>query len=181
MADPGTTEPLNRICVVGCSGTGKSTLTRQLGAVLDLPMYHLDALLWQADWVMTDRETEERVQREIAAKDRWIIDGNFGSTMNIRFPRAQAIIWLDLPTRTAVWGVLKRLAYYRGRWRPDMAEGCTERFDWDFLKWVLEFREKDRHRIIQRIEAHGSHARLFHITHRRQLPKVIKTLSSLHT
>jgi adenylate kinase family enzyme len=166
-----------RICVIGCSGTGKSTLSRQIGERMGLPVHHLDAMLWRAGWVMTDRETEERVQREVIASDCWVIDGNFGSTMAIRFPRAQAIIWLDYPTWLAMWGVVRRVAHEKGRVRADMAEGCTERWDWPFMKWVLEFRQKHRARVIEHIRDHGTHARLFHITRRRQLSDVFTALN----
>jgi adenylate kinase family enzyme len=167
-----------RICVIGCSGTGKSTLARHLGARLGLPVHHLDAMLWQAGWVMSDKQTEERLQHEVVAGQRWIIDGNFGSTMNIRLPRADAIIWLDYPTWLCTWGVLRRLAHERGRTRPDMAPGCTERWDWGFMKWVLEFNEKHRWRIPKYVEQYGRHAKLFHVTCRRQLARLFDALST---
>jgi adenylate kinase family enzyme len=126
---------------------------------------------------MSGREEEEAAQREVVVHDRWIIDGNFGSTMAIRFPRADAIIWLDFPTWLCLWGVVRRVAHQRGRTRPDMAVGCAERWDWPFMKWVLEFNQKHRARIIDHIRDHGSHAKLFHITHRSQLPEVFTALN----
>ncbi|MBK8207613.1 MAG: hypothetical protein IPK87_12625 [Planctomycetes bacterium] len=171
-----TLGPFERICVIGCSGTGKSTLARRLGVRMGLPVHHLDAMLWRAGWVMTDRETEERTQREVVATDRWIIDGNFGSTMVIRFPRAQAIIWLDYPTWLAMWGVTRRVAHEKGRVRDDMAQGCPERWDLGFYKWVLEFRQKQRGHILEHIRDFGSHARLVHITRRSQLPSALVQL-----
>lgn len=143
---------------------------------MGLPVHHLDAMLWRAGWVMTDRETEERTQREVVATDRWIIDGNFGSTMVIRFPRAQAIIWLDYPTWLAMWGVTRRVAHEKGRVRDDMAQGCPERWDLGFYKWVLEFRQKQRGHILEHIRDFGSHARLVHITRRSQLPSALVQL-----
>ena len=162
-----------RICVIGCGGTGKSTLSRLLGERLGLPVFHLDAVIWQPGWVLPSRDEMIALQEGIADGERWVIDGNWGSTMPVRLSRADTIIWLDYPTRTAVWGVLKRLAYWRGRWRPDMAEGCVEGFDWEFLRYVIEFRVKHRQRIVDNIEAHGRHARLIRVPRRRELSKML--------
>ncbi len=165
-----------RICVIGCGGTGKSTLARLLGDRMDLPVFHLDALIWQAGWVLPSREDIIAAQKGNSDGERWVIDGNWDSTMPVRLARADTIIWLDYPTRTALWGIMKRLAHWRGRGRPDMAEGCVERFDWEFLRWVVEFRSKHRQRIPEKIREHGSHARLFQITRRSELPAVLDEL-----
>lgn len=167
-----------RICVIGCGGTGKSTLSRLLGERLDLPVFHLDALIWQAGWVLPPREKMIAVQEGITDGDRWVIDGNWGSTMPVRLARADTIIWLDYPTRAALWGVLKRVAHWRGRWRPDMAEGCVEGYDWEFLRYVLEFRTIHRQRIVDNVAAHGQHARLYKPTSRRELPAILKRLGA---
>lgn len=174
MAETGTIE---RICIVGCSGTGKSTLARLLGERLGLPVVHLDQLFWQSGWVGVDRATEVARQQAAVALPRWIIDGNFGSTMAIRFPRSQAIVWLDLPTHAALWGILRRVAHTRGRSRPDLPEGCPERFDWPFTKWVLEFRSKHRQLIQSMIDRHGRHAKLIRVTRRRDIAGVPRLLA----
>ncbi|MBX3460623.1 MAG: hypothetical protein KF696_11780 [Planctomycetes bacterium] len=175
MAETGAIE---RICIVGCSGTGKSTLARQLGARLGLPVIHLDQLFWLPGWVGVDRATEIARQQAAAAQPRWIIDGNFGGTMAIRFPRAQAIVWLDLPTHAALWGVLRRVAHLRGRTRADLPEGCPERFDWPFTKWVLEFRDKHRQLVERMLEQHGRHARLIQIRRRKDIALVPELLAA---
>lgn len=167
---------LERICVIGCPGTGKSTLATELGAAFQLPVFHLDRLFWRSGWVEGDPDAFMRNVRDIVAQERWIIDGNYSRTMPLRFPRSHAIVWLDLSTTAALWGVLRRYAHSRGRTRPDMADGCSERWDWGFIKWVLGFRERQRNR--QHIDTWGSHARLIHVTHRRELAGLAERLQS---
>ena len=164
-----------RICVIGCPGTGKSTLAQQLGAALSLPVYHLDRMFWLPGWVQRAEPEFDAALREVVARDRWIIDGNYARTMPLRFPRATAIVWLDLPLRAALWGVLRRYAHTRGRVRPDMGNGCPERWDWEFIEWVLGFQARQRNQ--QHIANHAPQARLIHITRRTQMRAVPELLS----
>src|SRR5688572_20555021 len=74
---------MKRIALIGNGGSGKSTVARQLGVLLGLPVYHLDALLWKPGWVPTTDEESIPLQRDLVARESWIIDGNYGSTMDI--------------------------------------------------------------------------------------------------
>jgi adenylate kinase family enzyme len=172
MADE--SEKPERICVIGCPGTGKSTLAVRAGHALDLPVYHLDRMFWRAGWVQRDEREFDAALREVIARDRWIIDGNYARTMPLRFPRAQAIVWLDLPLRDALWGVLRRYAHTRGRNRPDMGDGCPERWDWEFIQWVLGFNARQRNR--EHIQKWAPQAKVIHITRRRQVDGVPELL-----
>ncbi|MCW1403194.1 hypothetical protein OKA06_12970 [Novosphingobium sp. MW5] len=74
------------------------------------------------------------------AQDRWIIDGNYGSTLPERIKRADTVVWLDYPTVQCLWRVFRRWWQYRGTNRPDMTEGCNENLNWEFLHFVATFR-----------------------------------------
>jgi adenylate kinase family enzyme len=141
-------QPPQRIAVIGCSGAGKSTLARPLAFATGLPLVHLDAEHWQPGWVEPDeREWEKRCAAMIAER-RWIIDGHYGSTLEPRLRRAELVIWLDLPTGACLWGAIRRWVAYRGRVRPDMGVDCPEKFDLEFLRWILGFRRNVRPRIV---------------------------------
>ena len=84
-----------RILILGCGGAGKSTLARRLGAATGLPVVHLDGLYWQPGWVAMERAAWRRTVENEIAKDAWIIDGNFGSSLELRLSRAQAAVYLD--------------------------------------------------------------------------------------
>jgi adenylate kinase family enzyme len=141
------------LSIIGCAGSGKSTLAVRLGDLLDLPVIHLDQHFWQAGWQVTPREVwRERVQ-SLVERERWIIDGHYRSTMDIRLPCSDTIVFLDYATWRCLLGVARRVWRYRGRTRPDLAPDCPERMpDWQFLNWILGFRTRHRPEILERLE-----------------------------
>ena len=135
---------MERIMIIGCGGAGKSTLARQLGAKLNLPVVHLDKLFWRPGWEQISREEFDRLHREALAQERWIMDGNFDRTMDERIKRCDTAIYLDFSRFACLMGVCKRVLTTYGKVRPDMGEGCPERIDWEFLKWVWDFNKNKR-------------------------------------
>ena len=135
---------MERIIIIGCGGAGKSTLARKLGEVLDLPVVHLDKLFWKPGWVETSHEEFDALLAQELAKDQWIMDGNFNRTMPERMKRCDTIIYLDFSRFACLMGVLKRIITTYGKVRPDMGEGCPERIDLEFLKWVWNFNKNKR-------------------------------------
>lgn len=133
-----------RVLVIGSPGAGKSTLAAQLAAALGLPLVHLDQLFWSAGWEMRTEGEFAGLVREAIGRERWVIDGNYASNLRERMARADTVIYLDPPTRLCLWRVLKRIASGYGKVRPDMAAGCPERFDFEFLRYVASFRSKVR-------------------------------------
>ncbi|GAB5390042.1 MAG: DNA topology modulation protein [Alphaproteobacteria bacterium] len=135
-----------RILVIGNCGCGKSTLARQLGQRTGLPVIHLDREYWQPGWVEPDKAEFIKRVEELCQQDRWIIDGNYTSTLPQRLKRADMAIWLDFKPRIYVPRVFKRWISHglRGQTRPDMAPGCPEKVDIEFLQWVLGWWSKRR-------------------------------------
>lgn len=135
---------MERILIIGCGGAGKSTLARQMGEILNLPVVHLDKLFWHPGWVeSTKEEIDEKIMAEMA-KPQWIMDGNYNRTLPQRVKYCDTIIYLDFSRMACLLGVFKRVITTYGTVRPDMGEGCPERFDWDFLKWVWNFNKEKR-------------------------------------
>ena len=146
---------MERIIIIGCGGAGKSTLARQLGDKLDLPVVHLDKLFWKPGWVESPREEiDGKIHAELQ-KPRWIMDGNFHRTLPERLQYCDTVIYMDFSRFACLMGVAKRILTTYGTVRPDMGEGCPERFDLDFLKWVWNFNQKNRenyYRLLQDAE-----------------------------
>ena len=135
--------------MIGCSGAGKSSLARALAAATGLPLIHLDAEHWRPGWTEPDPADWFARCAAMEARPRWIIDGLYGSTMETRLKRATLIVWLDLPTWVCLWGAIARWRRWRGRTRPDMGPDCPEKFDVEFLRWIVTFRRAVRPRIVQ--------------------------------
>ena len=135
---------MERILIIGCGGAGKSTLARQLGEKLDIPVVHLDKLYWRPGWVHVSPEEFDVLLDDVLKKEAWIMDGNFNNTIPKRIAYCDTIIYLDFSRFACIRGVLKRVITTYGTVRPDMGEGCPERFDWEFLCWVWNFNRDKR-------------------------------------
>jgi adenylate kinase family enzyme len=130
---------LRRILIIGSGGAGKSTLARRLGERTGIEVVHLDKLFWHPGWVRTEKEEWFGIVRQAIEKESWIIDGNFGSTLEMRAGAADTIIFMDIPRHICIYRIVKRWVLYNRGTRPDMAEGCEERFDWEFFLWVWNY------------------------------------------
>jgi adenylate kinase family enzyme len=131
---------MQRVLVIGSPGAGKSTLSHALAQATGQPLIHMDKLHWLSGWVERDRAEALAEVEQVLAQERWIIDGNYGSTLPLRIKRADTVVWLDYPTWLCLARVFKRWWQYRGRARPDMTEGCPENLNAEFLLYVLNFR-----------------------------------------
>ncbi len=156
-----------QVIIIGCGGSGKTTLSHQLGDLLSIPVHHLDNLFWKSGWVKVERDAFFQMQEEIISGDTWLIDGNYGSTMEARIARAETILFLDLPTSHCLWNVIKRFFQYRGKSRPDMTEGNTERLDLTFIWYILTFRSARRPMIMQRLAEAPTGTRVVLLKNRR--------------
>lgn len=130
---------MRRVLIIGPCGSGKSTLARELAPRLGLPLIHMDQLGWQAGWVETERAEFAASLADVVARDEWLIEGNYGSVLPQRLARADTVIYLDFPIRLCLWRLAKRIVTHRGRSRPDMPEGCPERFDAAFFWYVMNW------------------------------------------
>jgi len=112
-----------RIAVIGCPGAGKSTLARQLAEKTGHPLIHLDYENWGPGWVPVPKDEWRAMQREWVQGGRWIIDGNYHGTMEIRYAAADLVIFLDLSRWLCLWRVLRRHGHQRPDLRQDVVEG----------------------------------------------------------
>ena len=145
---------MQRVLVIGPCGAGKSTLASALSGRLGLPLFHMDQLNWKPGWVESSKDEIRRKLTAITAADRWIIDGTYGGTLSERLARADQVIYLDYPISLCVRRLLTRISTYRGRARPDMTEGCPERFDMAFLFYLIRWTSGPRVRLEKHLIGH---------------------------
>ena len=104
-----------------------------------LNLIHLDQYFFLPNWEEKNRDEWIRINKELIAKEGWIIDGNYSSTLDMIMKAADTMIYLDSSTLTSLYRVISRIIQYHGKRRPDVAEGCNERWDWHFIHYVLTF------------------------------------------
>lgn len=135
---------MKRILIIGSGGSGKSTLARRLGEKTGIEVVHLDKLFWNPGWVRTEKKEWLEIVRQAIEKESWIIDGNFGSTLELRAEACDTIIFMDIPRYVCLYRIMKRWVVYRNESRPDMAPGCDEKMDLEFFMWVWDYPKRSK-------------------------------------
>jgi adenylate kinase family enzyme len=143
---------VDRVAVVGSGGAGKSTFSRELGGRTGIPVVHLDQHFWRPGWVETPRDEWRAVQRDLLGGPRWIADGNYGGTLDVRLERADTVIILALSRWVCTSRVLRHTLRHRGR--DVQAEGCPERFELKFVRWVWAYPVSSRRRLDAALARH---------------------------
>ncbi|MDQ0320114.1 adenylate kinase family enzyme [Pararhizobium capsulatum DSM 1112] len=146
-----------RILLIGCSGSGKSTLATALAKRFGLTYISMDReVFWMPGW--TPRPRAEALDRLRAFVDepRWVIDGTSPGTLPLRLPRTDILIWLRPPRRISLYGVISRWWKFRGRTRPEMADGCPERVTIEFLRYIWNFEKTQTPEIEAALEKSGT-------------------------
>lgn len=136
-----------KIALLGYSGSGKSTLAAFLGSEKSIPVLHLDTVQFVEHWEERDSEEALEIVEDFMGKSSWVIDGNYTKFyQERRLAEADQIILLMFSPWASLKRVIGRRIKYHHKTRPDMASGCDEKLDKEFLWWVLyEGRRKDRH------------------------------------
>ena len=129
---------MQKIIVIGCPGAGKSTFSRALQGKTKLPLYHLDMLFWNADKTNVSREEFDQKLTRILKEDKWIIDGNYGRTLEMRLKECDTVFLLDFSVSRCLSGVESRI----GKPREDMP-WIEQEFDAHFKEWIINFPQKE--------------------------------------
>ena len=125
--------------VIGPGGAGKSTVARQIARRTGLPLIHLDVEYWQPGWKPVSATVWAARVVELAAGDRWVMDGDFEDTLSARLGRADTVVFLDVGRVRCTWRAIRRRVVDRGKSRADLPEGCREGFDLAFYRWIWTY------------------------------------------
>ena len=136
-----------KVIVIGCPGSGKSTFARALHSILALPLYHLDQLYWNADRTTVPKEVFRQRLCAVLQKDLWIIDGNYGSTMELRLEKCDTVFFLDYPVDVCLEGIRAR----SGKPREDIP-WVEITPDPEFLQFIRDFETESRPAILALLE-----------------------------
>lgn len=163
---------VDRISIVGGPGTGKTTLGNILSKIFEIPVLHIDGLFYEANWVESDKNVRDKKILEFANKEKWIIDGNYSSTLKQRIDKADLIIFLDYSNVARMKGILQRYMKYRGREREEIP-GCNERLDYTFLKYTWNFNKNKRSNLVSIINS-TDQSKILTFKNRNKLNKWLK-------
>ena len=130
---------MKKVIVIGCPGSGKSTFSKALSEKTDIPLYHLDLLYWNADRTTVSHELFLKRLTSVLEEDKWIIDGNYASTMEMRLQACDTVFFLDYPTSVCLEGVEQR----KGKPRADLPWPDTEN-DEAFLELIKNYATDSR-------------------------------------
>jgi len=166
---------VKKILVIGSCGAGKSVFSRRLGEMTGLPVIHLDRHFWSSGWVEPDRDLWREQVEEFLKSDSWIIDGNYGATMDMRLAYCDTVVFLDFPRHTCTWRVIRRSITYRGRTRPDLADGCPEKLDWSFIKWTWNYPARSRPHVLERLSRVNEGVKIITLSNGREVDAFFET------
>ena len=135
---------MKKVIVIGCPGSGKSTVSRTLHNKTGIPLYHLDMMYWNADKTTVEKSVFLERLSDVLEKDEWIIDGNYSSTMELRMVACDTVIFLDYPLDVCLDGIRER----RGKPRSDMPWIETEE-DSEFIEFIKNYNEQQKPKVLE--------------------------------
>jgi len=162
---------VDRIAIVGCGGSGKSHLARTLGGLLAITPVHLDGVYYDPDWKPLDQERFAALQRDLVTAPRWIIDGNYASTLPIRLQAADTVVFLDRPAWACLWGIIQRRLRHGGGQHG--AIGVYDRITWNFLRYIAGYRKRMAPRVRQLVVDDTGNAQVVVLRNRRAVRRYL--------
>ena len=146
---------MKKIMVIGCPGSGKSTFSRALHDQTGIPLYHLDMMYWNADKTTVEKSVFLERLSAVLGQDEWIVDGNYGATMELRMAACDTVIFLDYPPDVCLDGIRER----RGKPRSDMPWIETEE-DAELMAFVKSYNEQQKPKVLALLEKYGDRIRM---------------------
>ena len=141
---------MKKIIVIGCPGSGKSVFSRALHNKTGVPLFHLDMMYWNSDKTTVEKKVFLERLSVVLEKDEWIIDGNYGSTMELRMAACDTVIFLDYPLEVCLDGIKER----RGKPRSDMPWIETEE-DSEFIEFIKNYNEQQKPKVLELLKKYS--------------------------
>ena len=142
----------NKISIIGGPGSGKSTLAKNLGNELNLPVCHIDSIHHLDNWKVRNKDERDSIILEKISQPKWIMDGTYKDTLEIRLEKSDYIIFLDYPTIAKLYGILSRYYKNKGKEKPDIP-GCKEKMSFTFFLFTAKWNYTKRKFILQKIKS----------------------------
>ena len=141
---------MNKVIVIGCPGSGKSTFSRALHELTNLPLYHLDLLNWNSDKTTVSKAVFLERLHNVVELDKWIIDGNYGSSIELRIKECDTVFFLDYPVEVCIDGIMQR----KGKTRSDMPWIETE-VDEELLEFIRNYNTQSKPKVLKLLKKYS--------------------------
>ncbi len=165
---------MKKIIVIGCPGAGKSTFSRALADVTGIELYHLDLIWHKPDRTNIPRDEFDAKLNDIMAKESWIIDGNYGRTLEMRLKKCDTVFLLDFPLEVCLTGAMSRV----GKKRDDMP-WIEEELSDDFKQWIMDFPEKQLPMIHDLLDKYGENKNVVVLKSRHQAESCLNQIRQM--
>ena len=149
-------DSVKKVIVLGCPGSGKSTFSRKLNSITRIPVIYLDMMFHRADKTTCSAEEFNHSLAKVMKQDKWILDGNYGRTLQVRLEQCDTVFWLDYPLEICLQGIEAR----RGKPRVDMPWIETE-FDEEFRQWIIDFPKNELPIIYELLDRYKSEKNIY--------------------
>ena len=162
---------MKKIIVIGCPGSGKSTFSKSLHKITNIPLYHLDMLFWNEDKTTVEKSVFLDRLLKVIQNDEWIIDGNYSSTMELRMQACDTVIFLDYPLDVSLNGIKER----KGKPRSDMPWIESDEDDAEFIEFIKNYNSQSRPKVTELLKRY-SHKDIYIFSNRIQAEEFLNKI-----
>lgn len=162
---------MKKIIVIGCPGSGKSTFSKSLHEITNIPLYHLDMLFWNEDKTTVEKSVFLDRLSKIIENSEWILDGNYASTMEWRMQSCDTVIFLDYPLDVCLNGIKER----KGKPRSDLPWIESDEEDAEFVEFIKNYHSQSRPKVMELLERY-SHKDIHIFPNRIQAEEFLNTI-----
>lgn len=161
-----------KIIIIGSPGSGKSTFARKLRDITNLPLYYLDMLWHKKDRTNISREEFDEKLGKILKKDKWIIDGNYQRTIEMRLKECDTVFLMDYPLEVCLSGAEERV----GKKREDLP-WIEEKIDEEFKQIIVDFSKNKLPQIYKLLEKYQKNKNIVIFKSREEADNYIKKMT----
>jgi adenylate kinase family enzyme len=133
--------PPKKIMIFGRPGSGKSTFALELGKILNLPVFHLDKYIFVSNWTPRDFQEYLTIQQSIVDTPAWFIDGNRTKSLEMRYAKADLVLYFNYPRLVCLWRIFKRV-WDKNTQIDDRADGCKEWVPLSLIPYMWNFQNR---------------------------------------
>lgn len=143
---------MEKVIVIGCPGSGKSTFSKALAKKIGLPLFHLDLLYWNANKTTVSKDVFADRLDQVLRGSRWIIDGNYATTLETRIMACDTVFFLDYPLEICLEGIQTR----KGKPRTDMPwVEKSDETDEEFVDFIKNYNIKCKPKVLSLLKKYS--------------------------